>query len=321
MKAHAPLETSSTPTLAALGRGEAAQAVDSTDSVHAIGSGAAMNQAAALSMQTIGAGNSFAADLASGGDGDPTGPSGEQAHGGYAAASEGGLGITVFTDRPAEGKHDRTLVGVGETVTFMGSLDGGTWASTGGTGTVDEGGGAYQWEAPSVGDAVTITYTLDGATAKVVMGVIAPVAITASMVGVKNTKQTAGLGGVDMDTKLTFLPTAVNFENLAWKEDPGPAAWKTGYFERFSDQKLVHDPNPNWLQMLEGPKGPTDTAGYFGTSPPFSEGTFGWLVPNRYRVRGDSESHVFGPSLQSMTMAEDGTATVNKYGLSGSRKA
>ncbi|MBW2254893.1 MAG: hypothetical protein JRI25_09900, partial [Deltaproteobacteria bacterium] len=220
------------------------------------------------------------------------------------AAAEGAGGeleITVSNERPGpdDDAWDRTTLGVGEGCSFWANQDGGTWTSSGGTGEPGP-DGEYLWTAPDDFASVTITYTLGDATATVQIVVLAPMYINSLMIGANNDDQSPGLAGAGMDLSLTMGPTNVSFYNVEWLEDPGPVTVKDGYFDAVPDEVLYHHPNEEWLNMGDANDALTDTAAYSGAPPPFSEGSFTWLVPNRFRVAGEGGGRLFFPSIQHM---------------------
>jgi hypothetical protein len=166
---------------------------------------------------------------------------------------------------------------------------------------------------------VTITYTLEGATATMQVAVLAPMFMSSTLIGANNDNQVTGKAGAGMDVNLTFGPTNVSFYNVEWLEEPHPVSAKSGYFNQIPDQALYHTPNANWLNMGNANDACNDTAAYFGAPPPFSEGSFTWVVPNKFRVGGSGGGRVFFPSVQHMTMDANGTASVSKFNDSMTR--
>jgi hypothetical protein len=142
MKSYAP-KSEEAPTLGALGLAEASGPAPDVASVAAVGQGAGMSQGAAAGMQTPGAGNAFAADLAGLGFGGSDGEDDAEAIGGYAAA------------KPED-------AGGEEREAFRARMD--ESFGTGGTGHGEapsaapaDGGGAAQAGAPAAGSAGGIT--------------------------------------------------------------------------------------------------------------------------------------------------------------------
>ena len=63
-----------------------------------------------------------------------------------------------------------------------------------------------------------------------------------------------------------------------------------------------------------------DTAAAAGVQSPWSVGGFQWTIPNHYRCLGHSDSgSLYATSVQTFTIAVDGTMTVSKVGQTTTR--
>jgi hypothetical protein len=238
---------------------------------------------------------------------------------GTSAAGGGALPVIEFSnDRPdaaSQSRFNRSVVGVGERLTFSCRETGGTWAATGGVGSVTD--GVYAWQAPGVPGRYTISCTVGDRVGRSVITVLAPASITARKV--RDVGYGAGTQGAGMEIRLTMNPTTVSFTEAEWREDPGPGT-VGGYFERFPASAFDHAPNPEWVEMGTDNAAVTDTASFHDWGAPWSEGIWTWTIPNRYRVAGDGSGQVFTTVTQSMAIAgRNGVSTVSKLGQSSTR--
>ena len=224
---------------------------------------------------------------------------------------------TVISEtlRPApDGSSDtRTTVGVGERVRFI--------ADTSGTWTVSHGriiglntGSNIVWEAPPVATSPTITITTPGGTRVVPFTVVAPNNL--DMEVNRNDDIAAGTAGACMVTDVTVEPLNVNFGRTQWLEVPGPATNVSGYFTRFAAATIFHNPNPNYLPFNDNNSGLHDHASWHEVPGPFSFGTFEWVIPNRYKIDGEPDSHgrLFTNTVQAFSMFPGGTMMITKAG-------
>ena len=207
----------------------------------------------------------------------------------------------------------RTTVGVGERVRFT--------ANTSGTWTVSHGhiiglntGSNIVWEAPPTATAPTITVTTPGGTRVVPMTVIAPNALT--MTVNRNDAIPAGTAGACMITDVVVNPLNVNFGRTQWLEDPGPATNVSGYFNQFAAATIFHNPNPDYLPFNDNNTGLRDHAAWHAVPAPFSFGTFEWVVPNRYKIDGESDAQgrIFTNTVQAFFMFPGGMMMITKAG-------
>jgi hypothetical protein len=227
--------------------------------------------------------------------------------------------ITSATRKAAPGgaANARTTVGIGEVIDFTGSVAG-TWTATGGTPAAGASGKSFAWTAPEGPATVTITLTAGTQTAMKEITIIAPNNL--SMVVSSNHSLTAGTAGVCMVTDVTVGPTTVSFGNTEWLEVPGPATGIGGYFKKFSAATLFHNPNPKWLGWNDRNTGLSDHAAWHAVPPKYSEGSFQWSIPNKYRVAGSGSGTVFTTTTQLFQMTDTvGTMSVSKAGASATR--
>ena len=207
----------------------------------------------------------------------------------------------------------RTQVGVGEHVRFLGNTAG-TWTASAGRIIGINSGENMVWEAPAVAAASTITLTTPGGSASLNMTVIAPNSL-AMAVG-SNPPIPSGTLGASMLTDLEVRPLNVNFGRTQWFEVPGPATNVTGYWSSYSAAQLFHRPNRNYLPFDDLNSGLVDLAQWLGGSRPFSNGTHDWVIPNRYKIDGESDSQgrFFTNTTQSFYITSTGTIMITKAG-------
>ncbi len=223
--------------------------------------------------------------------------------------------VTAETIKPAPDgtPNTRTTVGVGERVRFT--------ADTSGTWTVSDGhiiglnsGANIVWEAPAVAANSTITVTSPGGTRTISMTVIAPDALTMTVFG--RHAIPAGTAGACMVNDVVINPLNVNFGRTQWLEVPGPATNVSGYFNRFRAATIFHHPNPNYLPFNDNNAGLRDHAAWHAVPAPFSFGTFDWVIPNRYKIDGetDAQGRFFANTTQEFVMFADGSMMIDKAG-------
>ncbi|WP_348799265.1 eCIS core domain-containing protein [Flavobacterium adhaerens] len=224
--------------------------------------------------------------------------------------------ITTETIKSApDGTPDtRTTIGVGERVRLT--------ANTAGTWTVSEGhiiglnnGASIIWEAPGIAANPTITLTTPSGTKVTPFTVIAPNGL--SMVVAANDAIPTGTAGACMITDVTVNPLNVNLGRTQWLEIPGPATNVAGYFNQFPAATIFHNPNPNFLPFNDNNTGLNDHAAWEAVPPPFSLGTFEWVIPNHYRLDGESgQGRLFTNTVQAFFMMPSGTMMITKAGAS-----
>ena len=226
--------------------------------------------------------------------------------------------ITSETIKAApDGSADtRKTVGVGEYVRLTGSTAG-TWTVSDGRIIGLNTGSNIVWEAPADVSSTTISLTTPGGTTVTQFSVVRPDNIRMIVFG--HPPIAAGTAGAHMTLNIVFHPLSVNFGRTQLLEVPGPATNITGYFRsNFTAAQLFHNPNPNFVRMNDNneslPLG--DNAAIRSAQPPFSVGTFEWVIPNQYKVDGepDASGRVFTHTRQSFFMAANGTLMITKAG-------
>ena len=207
----------------------------------------------------------------------------------------------------------RTTVGVGERVRLTGN-SAGTWTASEGQIIGINTGTNVIWEAPAVAATPILTLTTPGGQTAIQMTVVAPDSL--DMAVAANDPIAVGTAGACMFTNVTVNPLNVSFGRTQWLEVPGPATNVTGYFTRFSAAQLRHTPNPRYLPFNDLNAGLNDHAAFHAAPAPFSFGTFDWVIPNRYKVDGESDAQgrFFVDTTQAFTILADGTMMIDKSG-------
>jgi hypothetical protein len=239
-----------------------------------------------------------------------------------APMTAGATKVTHQTDQKAPGgqAETRTTVGVGELVYFTAETVGAKskWKTTAGKGT-DKGGGQYDWKAPAAPDTVTITFDPGdgGAATTVQMTVIGPTSIKYS----NKVEDTFGAGkaGAGMRVDLEFLPLSVCFWGTQWRETDVDGSSIDGWFTHLPANKLKHKAAVP-RDIGDDNKGPGDHISYAATGPFKETGSFSWVIPQQYSVKGaNSWQEIATPFTQTTSIETDGTLTVSKHGESVKR--
>lgn len=241
------------------------------------------------------------------------------------AGATGAPGPTIAVSNgwaSPSGAQDRTSVGIGELNSFV-VVDkaGGSWKSEDKTGATKN-DVTFVWTASKAGTN-TITYTAsDGRLSTVTMTTVAP----ASLTGKKDSEITtyaAGTQGAGMELTITVQPTTVSFQALEIIEETCAASAISGYFSTHAPGSHTAAAGAgNWSTI--GPNNDvSDTADSSGWPAPWSQGSFTWAIPVKWRKTGTSATGTSfsAKSNQVVTITgADGTTTITKLGASVSRK-
>ena len=228
------------------------------------------------------------------------------------AERETDITSTTRFDAP-EGTPGRRIVGVGEQVMFK-SATPGSWSAdaVGKGGAIAAKGNAYNWVAPDRAGKVTITLTpAKGAAQTVVFEVIEPQDIEFEFERDATAAELENMPiGAGMVTKLNFMPTTVSFAAAEWREIGGGPSNATGIFTQATPPN--HTPNPKAIGMSRA----HDLAAFFKRTLPAGGGSFDWVIPNTFQVKGGTPKE-FVKSVQTVKLAEpplEGYVTVSKRG-------
>ena len=219
---------------------------------------------------------------------------------------------------PSGAANTRKEVGVGEVVDFTASAAG-TWKASHGEPTAGAPSTTFRWTAPATAVNVTITLTSGTQTVADAIKVVAPTSI--SMRKLSSHTSLVGVGGACMRNEVKFGPNNVCLGATQWFEVPGPPSGITtpGFFDKFSAATLHHNPTTFYIPMndsniLEG----SDHCAWHTTPGPYTDGSFTWVIPNRYKLDGepDSKGRFFTNTNQVFTMNAAGTMSITKAGAS-----
>ncbi|MEO8700566.1 MAG: hypothetical protein ABI867_11010 [Kofleriaceae bacterium] len=217
---------------------------------------------------------------------------------------------------PSGAAKTRTTVGVGEVVWFTADEAGtkAKWSSSAGKGKQD--GANYDWTAPATPDTVTVTFDPGegGTPTTVSMNVIGPNGIDYSE---KKEDKTA----TGMTNKLTFLPLSVNFFGTQWRETDVEGTGVEGWFKHVAADKLKHKAAVA-RDIGDDNSGPRDHASFRATKPYGEDGSFKWVIPQQYSVKGANNwQEITSPFTQLTSITADGTLTVSKNGETAEKKS
>ncbi len=230
----------------------------------------------------------------------------------------------------ASGGERRTVVGVGEEVTFTVSRPdaaedaaplAGTWSFSDGSAVSKSNDGQTStlvWRAARTACRAEIKFIPQiGAPLQETFEVIAPKELVFS-------KLSEGAidiltAGADMSLRVTILPISVSFAQLRLFEVSTGPVKRSGYFEDHPKPDHVHqvttDPTP-----FDAQNRTIDHAAMKATERPWERGHFEWHIPNRYMIAGDGELvDMKDKTIQTFDMDEVGTCTVSKGGQAATR--
>ena len=181
----------------------------------------------------------------------------------------------------------RTLVGVGEVVTFSGSVAG-SWKASAGLPLTGPSGTKFIWTAPDRAASVTIDLTVGKATATKTFTVCEPTGIRGKKKGA-DLSFPAGTQGAGMKLVFNYDPMTVSFGNIFAKEVSGDASNITGYFKKVPAADLHHDSGDQFTRIGEDNKDTaTDEASFSGWPKPWTDGGWDWIIPNHFRTKTEA---------------------------------
>jgi len=123
-----------------------------------------------------------------------------------------------------------------------------------------------------------------------------------------------------------YSPLSVSFGNVWAKEVSGPASNLWGYFKDPATGTHWHDSGDTFTRIRQtNIDTARDTASFHGYGKPWKAGGWDWLIPNHFRVNGESgDGQKFTTVTQSFSMKgppdTPGESTVSKAGPSATRK-
>jgi hypothetical protein len=217
------------------------------------------------------------------------------------------------------GGRSRTDVGVGEAVAFTSNIKG-AWTVSGGTAVAPvTDGKKFRWLAADRAASITITLTAGTQTATTTMNVIEPTTITAKKLSEISFRK--GQQGAGMKLRFIYQPLNVSFGNIEVKEVSGPPSNITGYYTSTPVGDLWHDSGDSFTRIGKDNKDTAiDTAQGAGDDPPWSDGTFDWVIPNHFKTIHESgDGKQFTTVTQAFKLEPSGRTIVSKGGQTVSR--
>ena len=219
----------------------------------------------------------------------------------------------VTRDNAPAAADDRTTIGLGELVVFTASTHG-TWdANASKTGAPRNAAGRrFAWTAPGTPGTATVTFRgSDGASRTTTFQVVAPTGV--AFVLQRRHQYPAGVAGAGMTTRVRLLPYEVSFSALSWKEEPADASNLTGIFR--TRGAVPHGTAQGAGRWVPVGGGVEDLAQFYGFAQPWDRGSFQWVIPNLYRVSGESGQQRFTTTVQTVLVEggpHAGRTTVKK---------
>jgi N-acetylmuramoyl-L-alanine amidase len=112
--------------------------------------------------------------------------------------------------------------------------------------------------------------------------VVEPTSETATKV--KDLGYPEGTQGAGMNLEVTVQPKDVSFYNVQMREVDLGTTGVTGVFQNMNPSRLIHEPNPNWINLSKDNKW-TDNAEFFGfVKSEWGEGKYEWPIGVEWRV-------------------------------------
>jgi hypothetical protein len=241
------------------------------------------------------------------------------------AGATGAPGPTIAVNNGwanPSGAQDRTTVGIGELCSFV-VVDavGGRWKSADGTGT-NPNSVTLVWTAGAAGTN-KITYTAaDGRISTVTMTIVAPDSLSGTKVG-DITTFAKGVQGAGMNLTITVNPTTVSFQAIEIMEETCAASAISGYFSTHTPPSHDAAAGAGTWSTVGTKNDVSDTADTSGWPKPWSQGSYTWAIPARWRKVGDTTTGTAfrATSDQVITIAGvDGTTTVTKLGATSAAR-
>ncbi|TFG45162.1 MAG: hypothetical protein E4H31_03090 [Dehalococcoidia bacterium] len=219
---------------------------------------------------------------------------------------------------PDGSANTRTDVGVGENVTFKGSVAG-NWTATDGTPRILDNNNEFSWTAPNRAATVTIKLTVGNNEESILMNVIEPDGITATK---KNEiSYPAGTQGAGMKLIFNYHPKKISFGNVEAKEVSGPASDIRGYY-KMHGMPHYHNSGDTFFSIGEDNKlkNAEDTAAQSGYPKDWSDGRFEWIIPNKFQVKTEGgDGKKFTKVTQAFSIDGTGKTRITKAGESVER--
>ncbi len=228
-----------------------------------------------------------------------------------AGASAGGAGA------------DRTVVGIGEEVTFSSAGgESGTWTVDGGT-PATASGDKLVWSAPATAGNFTIKLTVGDKTATKAMSSILPTSVKFAKTNDWG-PDADWMMGAGMDLDMELQPLTVSFTKISIREQPGGASNLSGYFTG-SVGDISHHPTDGATLIRNNNKAGSYDEAHLSDATgdlwprPLSVGSMTWSIPYLFTAAG-AVDQPFSLVTQTMSIVDSkGTVTVSKSDQSTSR--
>lgn len=219
--------------------------------------------------------------------------------------------ISNWTVSPYPLNRQRTTIGVAEEVDmFIIPADTVTWSVSAGS-VNPASGSSTRFTAPSNATAtVTVTANYGGGSCGKDFSVKAPSGYNHAIILTTNSypKNQASAG---MELRVWIAPTNVSFYRVEMGEVAGPATNRTGYF---TNHPPVNHTTAGHFWTLSHSNTWRDTCSLTGCPKPWSDGSFQWDIPVRWKVEGSTITNSMPDWTQSFTINGSGTVSVQKFG-------
>ena len=226
--------------------------------------------------------------------------------------------ITIETDffAPEGSVKNRTNIGVGEKLTFK-SDKSGDWEINGGTPLTVAASNSFRWTAPKREASLTAKLTSGKYSRTKTLKIIEPSSSTARRTKVISYPR--GIMGAGMVLQFKYHPENVSFGNVEIREVSGSPSNIRGYY--VGDAPYHDATGGTGVVKFHSIKSDNnlsvpDSAAIHDYLPPWRAGGFDWLIPNKFRVVGESgDGKEFANVTQAFTMADaTGKTKITKAG-------
>jgi hypothetical protein len=230
--------------------------------------------------------------------------------------------ITNMTAARIPPNRARTTVGVGERVlvTLAGSPAGNwTWSTSAGSVAPTNGWGTL-FTAPSNAANATVTISYPGGSCPVQFIVLEPAGVVAATIASTSDFSNNVAGALMHLAPVIVGPTNVSFYRVQMLEVGLPATNITGYFTSNAPPSHVGHGADAWFQLAQDNSWPPnyDWAGFWNWRQPWSNGSFVWPIPARWKI-GSGPTNSIAGWQQTCSIDANGSVTVGKFGHTATR--
>jgi hypothetical protein len=137
----------------------------------------------------------------------------------------------------------------------------------------------------------------------------------------------SNVAGAATGFQISVLPTNLSFSWVNFREVPGPATSNTGYFastnyttdtNNTNAINLNHTTAGHWYGVNSPNNVYYDSVWSPPISPPYSNGSFQWVITNQWILSSGGRTNPFFTTTQTCTVDSNGTVTITKFGGNGS---